>query len=58
MKRNSFRVVDTLMTPRKKKAGKAQKSIGAAQQWERIQELLLTIKDQITRLTLWPFLKP
>jgi hypothetical protein len=57
MTRNVVQVTNNLMTS-SRRAGQVQNSVGLDQLWERIQELLLKLKDQITRLILWPFLKP
>jgi|CXWL01.1.fsa_nt_gi hypothetical protein len=57
MTRNEVQVTETLMTS-SRRAELAQNSVGLDQLWEKIQELLLKLKDQITRLILWPFLKP
>ncbi len=57
MNSNDYKLTGPLMLPRRR-TGIAQQFQGLAQFCEQIDELLLNVKDQITRLTLWPFLKP
>jgi hypothetical protein len=57
MSSNDYKLTETLMLPRRR-AGITQHFYGLAQFCEQIDELLLKVKDQITRFTLWSFQSP